>query len=230
MNIECTSTKGFTLIEILLAILIFGFLIVTVYGSFNRVLTDVEAIDEDLDFHEAATSCFFRMTTDLRSLHISMLPRYSPPGMNSTPDPYRVVGDKSDTDNDAFGRLRFASLAHLPLDRTGAGGIAEIVYYVQRVAEDRYVLRRSDRIDYESEWEPSAYDPVLCEQIRSLTFTYYDQEGEEFEAWDSEDEETGFATPAAIAIELALGQDDAPFSFRTGVTLPVAREKAETTF
>ncbi|MBW1892385.1 MAG: prepilin-type N-terminal cleavage/methylation domain-containing protein [Deltaproteobacteria bacterium] len=221
------NTQGFTLIEVLLAILIFSLLIVTVYGSFNRVLTDVEAIDEDLIFHEAATNCFFRMDADLRSLHISMTPRYSPPEMSNPPDPFRVIGDKSDTVNNSFGRLRFSSSAHLPIDKIFHGGIAEIVYYVEADGEDHYVLKRTDRVDYESDWEPSVYDPVLCENIRSLKFTYYDQEGTEYDFWDSEDEEYEFSTPVAIGIELEIGRDKVSFNFKTSVTMPVFRTKME---
>lgn len=225
---DCNHAHGFTLIEVLLAVLIFGILIVTVYGSFNRVLTDVKAIDEDLVLHEAATNCFFRMDDDLRSVHISMPPLYSPPDMGKDPDPYRVVGDRSDTQDSAFGRLRFASSAHLPLDKTSYGGIAEIVYYVEDAGGDQYVLRRTDRVNYDSDWEPGSHDPVLCENIKSLQFTYYDQEGTEYDFWDSEDEEYGFATPFAIGIEIEIGTDDASFSFKTSVTMPAFREEMET--
>jgi len=225
---DCNSSRGFTLIEVLLAVLILSLLVVTIYGSFNRVLTDVEIIDEDLILHEAATNCFFRIDNDLRSVHISMPPLYSPPDMGKDPDPYRIIGDKSDISSDSFGRLRFASSAHLPLDKTSFGGIAEIVYYVEAVAEEEYVLRRTDRVDYESDWEPSSYDPVLCEHIKSLKFTYYDQEGTEYEFWDSEDEEYGFATPSAIGIEIEIGTDAASFAFKTSVTIPAFREKVDT--
>jgi general secretion pathway protein J len=223
----CRYDQGFTLIEVLLAVLIFGILIVTIYGSFNRILTDVKAIDEDLGFHEAATNCFFRMDDDLRSVHISMPPLYSPPDMGKDPDPYRVIGDKSDTPGSSFGRLRFASSAHLPMDKTSSGGISEIVYYVEAVEGEEYVLRRTDRVDYESDWEPGGYDPVLCENIKSLTFTYYDQEGTEYDFWDSEDEEYGFATPSAIGIEIEIGTGDVSFGFKTSVTIPAYREQMD---
>lgn len=224
-NVDCAYSNGFTLIEVLLAILIFSILVVTIYGSFNRVLTDVEAIDEDLIFHEAATNCFFRIEDDLRSVHLSMPPLYSPPDMGKDPDSYRIIGDKSDVPDSSFGRLRFTSSAHLPMDKTSFGGIAEIVYYVETFGEDEYVLRRTDRVDYEFDWEPSSNDPVLCENIKSLKFTYYDQDGEEYEFWDSEDEEYGFATPSAIGIEIEIGMSGMTFAFKTSVTMPAFREK-----
>ena len=221
------GSSGFTLIEVLLAILILSLLTLTVYGSFNRVLSDVKAIDEDLMFHEAATSCFFRIEDDLQSIHLAMPPLYSPPEMGKDPDPYRVIGDNSDVTGSSFGRLRFTSSAHIPLDKTSQGGIAEIVYYVEALGDDQYVLRRADRVDYESDWEPNRYDPVLCEHITSLKFTYYDQEGDEYEFWDSEDDEYGYATPSAIGIEIEIGMSGMTFAFKTSVTMPAFREKLD---
>ena len=68
---------------------------------------------------------------------------------------------------------------------------------------------------------------MLCENIRSLKFTYYDQEGTEYDFWDSEDEEYEFSTPVAIGIELETGRDKVSFNFKTSVTMPVFRTKME---
>jgi general secretion pathway protein J len=227
MDKRLKKNNGFTLIEILLAIFILGLLLTTVYGSFNRVLSDVEAIDTDLIMHEAVNTCFVRMAQDLKSVYISMPPRYSTPEFDSIPDPFRLIGQPGETEDRLFEKLRFASSAHLPIDKTFPWGIAEIVYYVEADGQDEYVLRRSDRTDFEYQDKANAYNPVLCKNVRSLKFTYYDKEGKEYEFWDSEDTEYGCATPSAIDIELGVGKTDPPFVFKTSIKMPVYREKIE---
>jgi len=68
---------------------------------------------------------------------------------------------------------------------------------------------------------------VLCENVKSLTFKYYDHEGTEFDMWNSDDEEFGYATPSAIGIKLELGIGSDSKLFETMVTLPVNRMKKE---
>ena len=70
-----------------------------------------------------------------------------------------------------------------------------------------YILRRSDRLYPYEPPEEQADDPVLCEKLKSLVFTYYDNEGEAHDTWDSESEDVAYATPKSINILLEVGDE-----------------------
>ena len=55
-------------------------------------------------------------------------------------------------------------------------GIAEIVYYVQTKESGSQVLKRSDNLYPYPEFEEKGTDPTLCEHVKSLAFTFLDEE------------------------------------------------------
>jgi hypothetical protein len=76
-------------------------------------------------------------------------------------------------------------------------------------------------------FEVRAGDPVLCQRVKSLAFKYYDAEGAESEVWDSDSRENDYATPAAIGIQLEIGNETESYAFETTVRLAVQRKKLE---
>ena len=63
--------------------------------------------------------------------------------------------------------------------------------------------------------------------LKALTFRYYGSEGEENDTWDSDSEDLGYATPRAIGIKLAIGNNEKSQEFETVVKLPQFRENIE---
>jgi general secretion pathway protein J len=221
------SDSGFTLLEILIAIFIFAILVTTIFGSYNSVFTGAEEINQGVTSYEMARNCLNRMIFDLESIHLSLPPQYAPPDFNGSPDPYRIVGDTNNVQNISFPKLRFTSTAHVSFGGKTESHIAEIVYYVQATDDDNYLLRRADNLYPYEEFEENSGDPVLCENLKSLSFKYYDQEGTEYDLWDSDAEDFGYATPSAIGIKLELTGGADSLWFETMVTLPVYRMKKE---
>lgn len=218
---------GFTLLEILIAIFIFSVIVTTIFASFNSVFSNSETIDQGITTYEMAKNCLNRMAIDLKSIHVSLPPEYVHPDFNDPPDPFRIVGENIFIESISFPRVRFTSLAHLPLGKNKHESIAEIIYYVQAADDGHFLLKRSDNLYLFQISEEKASDPVLCENIKTLTFKYYDHEGTEFDLWNSDDEEFGYATPSAIGIKLELGNGSDSKLFETMVTLPVCRKKKE---
>ena len=218
---------GFTLLEILIAIFIFAVIITTVFTSYNSIFNDSGAIDQGIVSHEMAKNCLNRMIVDLASIYVNLYPKYAPPDVDDPPDPYRLTGDNLFIKAEEFPKLRFTSMAHLPLNRSMENGIAEIVYYVQETKERGLVLRRADNLyPYES-FEEKTSDPILCEGIKSLAFIYYDSEGETYDFWDSDGEAWEYATPKRIGIRLEIANNPDSLLFETTITLPAYREKKE---
>ena len=213
------------MLEIMVAIFIFGIVVTTIFSSYRTVLISTESVQQTITDYEAAKNCLNRMILDMQSVYISPTSAYQRPDMNDPPDPYRVVGDTTDTGGAELPRLRFTSLAHLTFGKSKRNGIAEIVYYIQAVKDDYFILRRSDKLYPYPPFEENGKDPVLCENVKSLSFTYYDQENNEYELWDSDSDEFKYATPKAIGIKMEIGDITSPLLLKTMVTLPIYRKK-----
>lgn len=215
---------GFTLLEILVAMSIFAIVMGLIFGTFEGVFSNADHVNAGSGIYEMADACIERITADLQEIHVTQQPRYKIPDMDSEPDLYRVEGKNESIGGGTFARLRFASLAHLPISGDAREGIAEIVYYAQEVENGTYVIRRADRLyPYPEEFEPDETDPVLCEQVLSFKLIFYDKEGREREEWDSEDDDYDNSTPAAVGVELKLGGEETPYDFKTTISLPMRR-------
>ena len=223
----CSKNRGFTLIEILIAIFIFAIIITTIFVSYSAILSGNETADQGTAAYEMAKNCLNRMIIDLESIHVSLPPGYSQPDLGEPPELYRIVGDIFDIQGVAFPRLRFTSLAHLSFGEKIKKGIAEIVYYVQAADDGHYVLKRADNLYPYPEFEERARDPILCKDLKSLEFKYYDQEGTSHDLWDSDIEDFGYSTPKAIGIKIELAEDSSSLSFETIVVLPANREEKQ---
>ena len=221
------GAHGFTLMEILLAFMILGIVLTTILASFNAVFSTTDTLNHSSRYYDMAKNSLSRMTLDLGGLYISQPPLYKPPGMDDPPDPYRIIGSSNEIGGTSFANVRFASNAHIPLNRSIKRGVAEIVYYVQGQDDGQQALRRGDHLYPYPPFEENSGDPILSDHVKSLAFTYYDSEGSEFEAWNSDSDEFGYATPAAIRIQLEIGDESVSHNFETTVRLVVNREKIE---
>jgi general secretion pathway protein J len=233
-----SAMRGFTLLEILIAIFIFAVVITTVFGSFNFVFGRIGIIEESRTTYEMAKDCLNRMSIDLTSAYFRQSPAYKPPKEDEEQDPYRLVGKLSDAGGEDFGQLRFTAMDHLPLQqrqRDGVmdhlplqqrqrDGVAEIIYYVTTERDGTRVLRRSDRLDFSEPRDTLSGDPILCENVKALTFTYIDAENEEKETWDSDSDDVGYATPRAVRIRLEIGPDENFHTFETTILFPQYRQ------
>jgi len=218
---------GFTLMEILLAFLILGIVVTTILASFNAVFSTTDTLKNSSRIYDMAKNCLNRITLDLGALYVTQPPLYKPPDFDDSPDSYRIVGSSTGIDGTSFANLRFTSSAHIPSDKSRRSGIAEIVYYVQAKNDGRRVLKRADHLYPYPPFEEQGGDPVLCQDVKSLVFRYYDNEGSESEEWNSDSDEYGHATPAAIVIQLEIGNESTSYTFETTVRLAVHRKKIE---
>jgi len=220
-------SQGFTLVEILIAILIFGIIVTTVFASHRSVFVSAPVIDDGIDLYEMAGVCLERIAIDLRSIHIDQPPAYAKPDSDAPPDPYRFVAREEDERGNNTPRLRFTSLAHLSFEQIEREGIAEIAYYDTPFQEDVYQLRRADNLYPYPDFEEKESDPVLCQGVKKLDISYYDDEGNEHTYWNSESDEFDYATPVSIAIKVEIEHNTHTAVFETRVALPVVRDGME---
>ncbi len=212
------NKNGFTLIEILIAIFIFAIIITTIFGSFTAVFSHSDAIREGTEIYEMARNCFDRMMIDLEEIYFPM--EYESKELGEK-DPDRVEG--KDTE------LRFRTRAHVALeDKDNASKIAEVVYYLENSRDGYYVLKRADNLEpFHDSPEKKAADPVLCEKVKSLKFTYYDGEGKDHDHWESDSDSFKYATPKAIKIQIEIGSETSSLFFETMIAFPFFRPEKQ---
>ncbi len=219
--------KGFTLIEILVAIFLFSLIMATLYTSFNTVFSSVAPLEKSSESYAMAKNAFSIMTADLMAAYISLPPYWKKPDFDEAePDRHLLKGEMMTLATEPFHRLRFSTMNHISFNEVRGKGVSEIVYYVTQNPEGGFVLRRFDQLYPHKEFEESGLDPVICESLRSFEVRYFDEEGEEQEVWDSESDTYGYATPASVFIRIAVGGNERDAIFETRVTLPLCRKKS----
>jgi general secretion pathway protein J len=219
--------NGFTLMEIMIAMFVLSVVISLVFASLDGVLGSADHVNAQSDILEMGQTCMERIAADLDALHIMTYPRYAPPGIDDDDEDelYRIEGEAVSMGGETFAKLRFASLAHLPLNQVPREGIAEIVYYILETEDSGYTLRRKDTLYPYPEFEEDESDPILCEQVHGFKVLYYDHEDREVEDWNSQSNDVDYATPVAIAFKLTVGDETSPMILSRRIKLPVHRFK-----
>lgn len=217
--------KGFTLLEILTAIFILAIVVTLVFGTFDGIFSSAEHVNDTSDHFEMGNACLNRLTADLLAIHVMPYPRYAPPDIDDEPDLYRFEGETTLVGGQNTARIRFTSLAHLPLNQDGRQGIAQIVYYTLDTPEGGLALHRADHLYPYPDFEPNPNDPVVCEGVFAFEVQYHDSDGGDFDEWDSESKATEYNTPRAVSIKLTLGTEERQMVFSTQIALPAFRYK-----
>ncbi len=239
--------RGFTLIEILLAVVILGIILVTVYGSLSRTINSKDTAEERAELYASGREAVLKMASEIETA--------------ITP----LSGD----------RVYFRGTAgpaptieFIAMNRGGYGlnrvrpGRVLIAYTLDPVPKRRgiFALRREEHlfaallaeadgiepvVDEEDEEDPAPKAiatylldcpdmpneidlPGSCIRIVGLTFRYFDQAlGQWTDAWDSTVEDTAMyrRLPSAVEISLVLADDDGgqfTSDFSTIVDLPLS--------
>lgn len=222
------AAPGFTLAELLVAIAIFALLVSIVMGSFNGVFLPTEAMSVQRTHNAMARACLDRMATDLYNIHLDLPPLFTPEDEAETPSPFRFTAG-TETDNTRFPvLLQFASKAHVADQAPHVAGIALIRYYLEPGDDaDTFRLRRADTLFPGDTLPELGDDPILCDNVRTLTIRCIDGEGEPQATWDSDDPDQDFGTPRAVDIRLELMGPTGVDVYETTISLPVRRDEGE---
>jgi len=219
--------QGFTLLEVLLAITVLGVVVAMLSLSLSGTLKVIEATENQEEMYHQAQTTLRRITEDLAA---------------AVQTKERVfIGKKIEADGQRTDSLAFASLSHLVLNPDKQKpGVAIIRYQLQADTEDTRRLRllRSDTlllpgVDYS---KPEAEDRsfLLADNLRSLRFKYFDQQGQEFDTWegaaDATAQQGGPPLPAAVHCTMEIWVDpdkEMVQAFNTGVLIPAGLVVAE---
>ncbi len=223
MNRQRSDESGFTLLEILMAVVIFAVIMTTLFSSFRAFILSGTHVKNELVQTEKITGMFNRINSDLDSVFCLQPPRYRRPEFDSQPDPYQFAGNRETVGQTVFSFLVFTSLAHAGFNRDNRFGIARIAYYVKENRAGTYDLYRSDVLAPYPDEIQSCRDAVLCKDISGFEITYTDRDGNEYKFWDSEDQTFKFSFPQGIEFKIFFGDEEPRQVFTLPVSLTAGR-------
>jgi len=218
---------GFTLLEVLLAMSVLGVVVAMLSLSLSSSLQVVEATEREEEVFFQAQTALRRITADLGSAVAVQ------EGM--------FVGENKEIDGRRADQLTFSSQAHLVFNpEKQQPGVAIIAYRLQPDADDgrNLQLLRSDVLlapgsakDGDERAEPVF---LLADNLRSVQFTFFDRQGQEFDSWQRETEandlDTTMELPAAVhcILEFWLDRDkETVQTFSTRILLPAEAPRAD---
>lgn len=219
-NRKNIKTGGFTLVEILLAIFIFGLAMAIVYASYSGTMKVSRQMEDEKKIYKMARVTMDRIIKDLSSLQ--------PSGGK-----FDLHAEKGMLNKKEFHSLSFWSASHLPFgENEDTGRPATISYDVREDEGGGSVsLWRSDVTGAKPEETKETPDGgyIICKNIESFKLTFYDTEERESDTWDSTNlSGQSSPVPASAKIELALVNIDdkeKPYKFMTKIYFPYKKKK-----
>ena len=205
---RAASRRGFTLIEILVAISILAVVLSTIYASFISTMRVVKNLEYGDEIYYMARITLERMVLDLQSAC-------------KDKDSYDFTTLKDSTGKLPMKGVTFLSRAHL--DFSGPGGtmaVAQISYELEGDPESGgFSIIRRDVLK-QGEAPSGGEGFMLCRRLQSVNLRFYDSTGREYSQWDSlaGSEAQRNKVPSAIFIELDfINPDDRanPYKFIT---------------
>jgi general secretion pathway protein J len=225
-----TNPRGFTLVEILIAIVIFAVVLTTIYASYTGSFRVIDETESQAEIYGMAGVAMERIVEDLESVYIGK------DGENTDQDgntgrSFRFVGEERVINGRRADTLRFISCSHINLSGQDQDYGTTRVGYMVRESDggDDFVLYRNDRPTFEED-NPIGEEAdglVLCEGLVSVAFGYHGENGAFFPSWDSDLDAMKDRIPKSVSVSLEFKNVSDPehtIKFTTSIALPMERE------
>lgn len=212
------SQRGFTLIELMLALGLLALLLIILFGCFRAVAHSKIHAEQALIAEEQGRAVMFLLSKELR-------------GVVQTPFiPSRtlLIGQGQGNGPQAIDSITFSTIDLGHRRSLNGFGSEEVVTYAPQPNPQRrgwYLLTRSQQSALLSQTVAGvqiAPPTIIANNLLSLHIQYFD--GVQWlESWDSRTAPSGMGLPQAVSIELAVASPGgAALPFSTRVTLPMA--------
>jgi len=207
--------RGFTLLELLLAIFIFAIVVSAVYGAYSITFSLVNSTEQEMETAGKARVVLERITEDLYSLV------QTEGGV--------LTGEQNESSGLRGDSLSFISAVHIGLTKKDDLEGYTLIQYSTEQDEVTGLLKlyRSD-----SPLLPGInVDPaegvkyLLCDDLKEVRFSYFNDEGVESEEWYSQDDESAeekLNFPVMVVVGLQFSESaesEGVSSFTTSVAL-----------
>lgn len=192
---------GFTLLEIMLAITIMGFLTALLWGSFSQTSVVKKRSEAAQDRLHAARVAMMRMT---RELEMAFLSNKENQGLQEKRT-FFIGEPHSDTDE-----LRFSWFGHQRLRADSAeSDTAVVFYYAEPDPIDRSQInlmrRETRRLEQKDPMTIPGEAYIMCPGITRIKFRYYDYKKDDWkEEWNTMGADGAQYLPTHVQITLGI--------------------------
>ncbi len=194
--------SGFTLLEILIALLIFSMVITGLFYSFKAFVASSESIKNQITLHEKLIDAMKRIDMDIKSIFILQPPRYKKPEFNTNTDVHRFIGYETDLGPSKIQIMSFSSFAHVKFGTDLWNGVSKVTYYLKLNEKKLYDFHRSDINPPFTDDINNCSDPILIRDVTEIEIIYKDRENSEYNYWDSDSEEFDYRFPSTVGLKV----------------------------
>jgi prepilin-type N-terminal cleavage/methylation domain-containing protein len=216
---------GFTLIEVLLALMMFGIIAAAVFASFAAISSGVDKGRDSSELYQIGRGVLQRLAQDLATAYRFRSTKCTADTPSYICEPLK--GEDGGVDGLPRDRLMFLTIAtRLSATPTAARRICNVCYYIGQNTQGVGALFRYEECTLDDKAPDrcsGTQEPLeLSDAVIGLNLTYYDDEAEEHETWPV-DEANG-ALPCRVRIELLLQYASRSERFATLVRLPLGED------
>ncbi|PZR08871.1 MAG: general secretion pathway protein GspJ [Archangium gephyra] len=200
-----STRRGFTLMEVVIAIAITAFIGVVIGVSFNTTIANKEIIETQSEHYRMLRAAMNRMTREISAAYVS--DRYDPKRYRDAYDrPTNFVGTRD--------KLLFTTLAHQRLYADAKESDQMIVEYQVKNSPDpkakgRNDLVRREKVILEERMERGGNEDSLFEGAKKIEFQYWNSERKQWEdEWDTRRAERKTILPTRVKITLIANDEN----------------------
>jgi general secretion pathway protein J len=175
------SGRGFTLMEVMIAVAIVSIMGGLIYGSFGPFLRSKEVVEAEGEHYRVIQGALSRMSREVSMAFVSNdfdRTRYR----DAHDQPTFFTGDRD--------KLSFTSFAHQRRVTDAKESDQAIFEYKMGRPQDEHlnneVLMRREKAVLDEEFERGGSEDVLCDDVKKVKFQYYDDTKKEWvDEWDT---------------------------------------------
>ena len=176
--------RGFTLLEVILAVAVLAVVGTMVYGGFSQTALNKARVEEDVDHSRIVHMALERMARELTMAFVST---HANPSLDLRVVETAFIGKNNGKDD----RVDFTSFSHRRLYRNARESDQnEISYFVTQHPDDRdvQVLARREQNRIDEDPRRGGKSQILVENIEEFNLEYFDPLLSDWvQAWDTED-------------------------------------------
>lgn len=174
--------RGFTLLEVILAVTVLSLIGTMIYGGFSQTALNKARIEEDVDLSQVVHMALARMTRELSMAYVST---HVNPSLDLRVSNTAFIGK----DNGRDDRIDFTSFSHRRLYRNARESDQnEISYFVAEHPDEpgKNVLARREQNRIDDDPRRGGKSQILVENVEEFNVEYFDPLLSEWvETWDT---------------------------------------------